>query len=207
MVSHNLESIRSICSRVLWIENGVMRGAGYADDVIAEYLQHTYSQGTMPGKQWQTVGDETFQRWGSREIEITGVRLLDQTGNAAAAFQTNAPMSIEIRYNAHEPVHDPVFGLAIFRSDGLHVNGPNIRHAGLNMGLVQGEGVLRYCVERLPLLPAQYKVTVAVYDSFIKKAFDHHERAYTLRVAGGGTKEIDGVVTIPATWEWEKMTG
>lgn len=207
MVSHNLESIRSICSQVLWIENGVMRGAGSADDVIADYLQHTYSRGVMPGKQWQTVGDETFQRWGGREVEITGVRLLDRDGNAAAAFQTNAPLTLEIRYLAHEPVHDPIFGLAIFRSDGVHVNGPNIRHAGLNMGLVEGEGVLRYCVERLPLLPAQYKVTVAVYDSFIKKAFDHHDRAYTLRVAGGGTKEIDGVVTIPATWEWGKMTG
>jgi len=202
MVSHNLESIRTICSRVVWIEDGIMRGSGSADEVIAQYLEHTYSR-ALPGKQWQSIGDDTFQRWGSQEIEVTRVTLLDQSGQPTTTFKTNDPMMVEIHYRAHEPVQDPVFGLAIFRSDGVHVNGPNIRHAGLNMGLVQGEGVLRYCVERLPLLPAQYKVTVAVYDSFIKKAFDHHERAYTLQVIGGGTKEIDGVVTLPATWEWE----
>jgi ABC-type polysaccharide/polyol phosphate transport system ATPase subunit len=202
MVSHNLESIRTICSRVVWIEDGIMRGSGSADEVIAQYLEHTYSR-ALPGKQWQSIGDDTFQRWGSQEIEVTRVALLNQSGQPTTTFKTNDPMVVEIHYRAHEPVQDPVFGLAIFRSDGVHVNGPNIRHAGLNMGLVQGEGVLRYCVERLPLLPAQYKVTVAVYDSFIKKAFDHHERAYTLQVIGGGTKEIDGVVTLPATWEWE----
>ena len=107
-------------------------------------------------------------------------------------------------YVAHKPVQNTVFGLAIFRTDGLHVNGPNMRHAGLEMGLVQGAGVLRYRVDRLPLLPAQYRITVAVYDSFIKRPFDHHDRAYPLRVIGGGTKEIDGVVSLPAVWEWER---
>jgi ABC-type polysaccharide/polyol phosphate transport system ATPase subunit len=203
MVSHNLESIRGICSRVVWIENGVQRAVGPTDEVIAQYLEHTYSH-APGGKQWVKVGDETFQRWGSREIEITAVRLLDESGQPANGFKTNDPVVVEIAYVAHEPVQDPVFGLAIFRTDGLHVNGPNVRHAGLEMGLVQGAGVLRYRVDHLPLLPAQYKITVAVYDSFIKRPFDHHDRAYPLRVIGGGTKEIDGVVAFPAVWEWEK---
>lgn len=209
MVSHNLESIRGICSSVLWIENGEMRGSGTADDVIANYLQYTYNQtaGLTQHEQAGTAEEVSFQRWGSREIEILGVRLLDGAGNETDTFKTNDPLVIEMRYNAHVPIQDPVFGLAIFRTDGVHVNGPNVRHAGLNMGEVVGEGVLRYCVERLPLLPAHYTVTVAVYDSFIRRAFDHHDRAYALRVTGGGTKEIDGVVAIPATWEWEKLTG
>jgi len=203
MVSHNLESIRGICSRVVWIENGVQRAVGPTDEVIAQYLEHTYSH-APGGKQWVKTGDEMFQRWGSREIEITAVRLLDGAGRPADGFKTNDPLVVEMAYIAHEPVQDPVFGLAIFRTDGLHVNGPNVRHAGLEMGLVQGAGVLRYQVEHLPLLPAQYKITVAVYDSFIKRPFDHHDQAYPLRVIGGGTKEIDGVVALPAVWEWEK---
>ncbi|MBP8002584.1 MAG: ABC transporter ATP-binding protein [Chloroflexi bacterium] len=205
MVSHSLESIRGICSRAIWIENGEMRASGTADDVIGQYMTHSYAQAgiqTAPDQN-HPVEVQTFSRWGSREVEITGVRILNAAGEICDTFKTNDPLTLEMAYIAHAPIQDPIFGLAIFRTDGVHVNGPNVRHSGLNMGVVQGSGVLRYQVERLPLLPAHYQVTVAVYDSFIRRAFDHHDRAYPLRVIGGGTKEIDGVVTIPATWEWE----
>ncbi len=37
MVTHNLNEIRETCSRVIWLEQGVLQADGPADDVIEQY--------------------------------------------------------------------------------------------------------------------------------------------------------------------------
>jgi len=39
MVSHNEETIRQYCDRVIWLDAGLLRQTGEADAVVAEYLQ------------------------------------------------------------------------------------------------------------------------------------------------------------------------
>jgi lipopolysaccharide transport system ATP-binding protein len=39
VVSHDLESLQTICDRVIWIEDGVVRGMGAPRDVIARYRE------------------------------------------------------------------------------------------------------------------------------------------------------------------------
>ncbi len=39
LVSHNLETVQSICDRVIWIEDGVVRRIGLPRDVIARYRE------------------------------------------------------------------------------------------------------------------------------------------------------------------------
>jgi homopolymeric O-antigen transport system ATP-binding protein len=38
-VSHNMEVMRSLCERALWVDKGSLRAIGPVDDVAAEYLQ------------------------------------------------------------------------------------------------------------------------------------------------------------------------
>jgi ABC-type polysaccharide/polyol phosphate transport system ATPase subunit len=45
MVSHDLESLRPLCSRVLWLDHGRVRMVGQAADVIAAYLKSGTSAG------------------------------------------------------------------------------------------------------------------------------------------------------------------
>lgn len=39
LVSHNIEDIRFLCQRAVWIEQGQVRAAGLVDDVVAQYTQ------------------------------------------------------------------------------------------------------------------------------------------------------------------------
>ena len=201
LISHNLEIIRRLCSHLIWLEHGQMRASGPTEEVANEYLEYSN----------QTVGDQlsgpthegSFRRWGSRAIEITAVHFLDHTGSRQSIFKTGDEMVIEIAYCAHQPIPDPEFGLAIFRQDGVHVNGPNSHLAGLETGIVEGQGLVHYHIKELPLLPARYQVTAAIHDSRLMNAYDYHELAYPFRVVIGGTKETDGLLEIPATWEWQ----
>lgn len=196
MVSHNLGMIRTLCSHIAWLEQGVVQSVGTTDEVAAQYVEYSYQR---EGRQMQAT---SFERFGDQEIEITAVRFLDADGQERQMFQTGEPMTIEMAYVAHKPVPDPEFGLAIFRQDGVHVNGPNTQQAELEMGTVHGPGIVRYEVERLPLLPAHYKVTTAVHDSRVPHCYDYHKEAYSFRVVPGGTRELDGLIELPAHWEW-----
>ncbi len=200
LISHNLDMIRRLCSHLIWLEHGQMRASGPTEEVANEYKE--YSNQAV-GKQMTLQGQEgSFRRWGSQEIEISAVRFLDAAGDEQSLFKTGDEMVIEIAFIAHQAVPDPEFGLAIFRQDGVHINGPNSHLAGLEMGEVEGPGVVQYHIKALPLLPARYQVTAAVHDSRLLNAYDYHELAYPFRVVTGGTKETDGILEIPATWDW-----
>ncbi len=199
LISHNIGMMQKLCTEVIWLDQGKVRAAGPADEIIEQYKDFTYQR---VGEQIQFQNQTTrFKRWGTRQIEITAVRFLNQEGEETTIFKTGDPMTVEIHYIAHEPIADPEFGLAIFRQDGLHLNGPNNRSGGLELGIVEGPGVIRYCVESLPLLPSRYQLTAAVHDSYQPIAYDYHEEAYSFRVVEGGTKESEGLLALPATWE------
>lgn len=199
LVSHSMDMIQKVCTHLLWLEQGRLRRAGLTHEVLAEYTSESYRRPISPDGGPQRGA---FRRLGTQEVQITDVRLFDGDGRTTTRFRTNEPMTIEMAYVAHKAVHNPEFGLALFRQDGIQVNGPNTRLAGVEMGRVEGPGVVRYQIERLPLLPARYELTVAIHDSRHPIAYDYHDHAYQFEVIGGGTTEIDGLVAFPAQWEW-----
>lgn len=203
LVSHNVDMVRRLCTRVAWMEQGQLRADGPPAEVLQQYLEFMYD--AEPGAYGVRPADG-FERWGAGDIEISGVRLLNARGEEQERFQTGDSLTIEMSYHAHRPVMEPEFGLAIYRQDGIHVNGPNNRLAGLKMGTVSGTGTVSYTVEQLFLLPARYEVTVAIHDSYRSHAYDYHKRAYAFQIVPGGTAEIHGLVALPGSWRWQPET-
>jgi lipopolysaccharide transport system ATP-binding protein len=51
MVSHNLDSVRNICSHLLWMDHGRVRASGPTAEVVGGYLAHSYEgDGRRPAK-------------------------------------------------------------------------------------------------------------------------------------------------------------
>ena len=198
IVSHNLNVMRTLCTHMLWMDKGGVRAWGTVDDIAAEYQAYAYEREALVSK----VGADGTQRQGSQEVEITAVRFLNEQGEEKHTYITGDPMTIEMAYTAHKPVNNPEFGLAIFRQDGLHVNGPNTKLAGVDLGWLHGPGVVRYQIEQLPLLPARYEVTTAVHDGQTHACYTYQKRAHAFRVLPGGADEMDGLIAMPATWAW-----
>src|SRR5205085_2676394 len=58
----------------------------------------------------------TEGRWGSREVEIADVALLDTHGEPSFVFRSGEPMSIRLRVRAAQPTDDFVFGVGLFNA-------------------------------------------------------------------------------------------
>jgi ABC-type multidrug transport system ATPase subunit len=194
IVSHNINLVRALCTHILWIDKGIPQAYGPVDEIAAEYVAHAYQKKGQPIT-------AAFTRSGTGEIEIISTRFLDAQDKLQETFVTGEPMTIEIGYLAHKPIPNPEFGLAIFRQDGVQVNGPNTKVAGVDLGIIEGEGTLRYEIEWLPLLPATYLVTTAVHDSHSHQCYDYHQKAHSFRVRQGMSQEMEGLVAFTAKWQ------
>jgi ABC-type polysaccharide/polyol phosphate transport system ATPase subunit len=203
-ISHDLKNVAELCSDVVWMEHGVLRASGSTQSVLAEYRNHLFSK---TGLQMAAANDlGGFRRWGTRQIEITGVRLMDASGKETTIFNTGDVMAVEISYIAHEPIEEPEFGLALHRHDGIHVTGPNTHDAGLKLGVVSGPGIVRYDIHALPLLPGRYNLTAAIHDSVDPIAYDYHQEAYSFRIVESGPPAAEGVILLDADWKWTPGT-
>jgi ABC-type polysaccharide/polyol phosphate transport system ATPase subunit len=202
-VSHNLNTIRNLCSDLIWMDKGQLMVVAPTNEVISQYQQHLFQDDLEASPSEANVGQ--FKHWGSREIEISRVRFMNGLGEEADTFELGQEFTVEISYSAHQNISEPEFGLAIFRQDGVQITGPNNRLDGFPIREVSGTGTIRYHLEKLPLLPGTYNVTVAIHDSRLPKAYDFHEEAYSFRVISTGSFSLQGVVELPATWEHESI--
>src|SRR3954462_12675246 len=64
----------------------------------------------------QNMFEATEGRWGSREIEITEVTLLDHTGEPSFVFHSGDAMSVRVTVHAHAAITDFVFGIGLFNA-------------------------------------------------------------------------------------------
>lgn len=199
LVSHSLDMMRKLCSRLIWMDKGIIRAEGDPEKVIQQYLDHLQDNAYEP----LFKKKKEFDRAGTKDIEITQVRLLDQDGTQPETFSTGEPMIIEISYHAHAPIDHPEFGLAIHREDDVQINGPNNQFSGFPIDHVEGHGRVCYRIDALPLLPGNYNVSAAVHNAKYMHTYDHHMKAYPFQVDSSGTREIYGLIEIPATWSWE----
>jgi ABC-type polysaccharide/polyol phosphate transport system ATPase subunit len=140
----------------------------------------------------------TEGRWGTREIEITGVTIVAADGTPAHVFHTGDPLTVKIGFRAHQPTRDFVFGMGIFNADGLCCYGTNTNIDELEPDRLSGAGEVRFVVDRLDLVEGTYKFDVAVHklDGF---PYDYHRQLYTIRVKSR-QKDV-GIYRPPHRWE------
>jgi ABC-type polysaccharide/polyol phosphate transport system ATPase subunit len=199
-VSHGLDMVRRLCNLAIWLDEGQVQVIGPADQVAVDYLSRVWRDTNI---RLLADGDAAGRgrRWGSGEAIVTKVEFRDGTGRPRRAFRTGDTFVVRIHYRAYQPVHNPAFGVAIYREDGSHVNGPNTVQSGYGIDVIDGEGTVDYAIESLPLLPGRYEFTAAIYDYHSVHPYDHQHRAYSFEVQAGAVAGEEGLVHIPCRWE------
>ncbi|WP_129631461.1 ABC transporter ATP-binding protein [Candidatus Oscillochloris fontis] len=205
-VSHALEVVRSLCDVAVWLDHGEMRASGAAGEVIDAYLANVNRQEEirLAAERHTTRpadADDNPLRHGTREVEITGVQLLDAAGLERASFHTHQNLTIRIHYHAHQPIQGPVFGVGIYLENGIWLTGPNTGFDQFQIGMIEGTGSIDYSIPNLPLLTGHYRISAAVVDSTQLHTYDHHDRIYSLVVHSNNARERYGIFSIPGGWQ------
>jgi lipopolysaccharide transport system ATP-binding protein len=186
LVSHDLGSIERLCDEAIWLDGGRLRTHGGTREVVGRYLEHvareeTRALGVEHARAEATAKEGTAARWGNRDVELTRVRLSDRDGHERYLFETGDACTVHLAFHAHRPVEDPVFGVGVFRKDGVCCYGTNTDIDGLAFGKVDGEGVVTMEIERLDLVEGEYLLDVAVH-ARDGHPYDYHSRLYGFAV-------------------------
>ncbi len=193
-VSHDLASVRRICDRALFLDRGTV-----AADGEIEYVVGAYQETVRAKERGELARATTAERWGTRAVEITSVRIRDASGAESRVLRSGEPATIELDYRASAPIDDVAFGVAFYRDDGLACYGSNTHLDGDRVAVAAGEGTIRFRTPRLELLEGRYLLDVAATSPDYGEIYDFHSKAYPFRVYGQ-TGEI-GVVRIAHDWE------
>ncbi len=205
LVTHSLQKVREMCTRVIWLEQGNLVMEGDAEQVVGQYLERNKKreESRLQKKRVVQKKKEAPKRWGNRKVEIIDVRIENGHDEEQHVFQTGDELRLRIRYHAHEPVDDAVFGMAIHNHKGIHITGPNTQVAGLDLPVLRGQGEVLFKVPALPLLDGLYHISVAIVDEQDTDTYDYHNRLYDFRIDNVDSSSIEkyGLVTLGGQWE------
>ena len=120
-------------------------------------------------------------RWGTREIEITGVSITGPDGEAGHVFQSGDAVQVRMEVRARETTTDFVFGLGLFNADGVCIYGTNTNLEEFQPTEITGEAVVTFTIDHLDLVEGTYRLDLAAHkaDGY---PYDYHRLLYTFRV-------------------------
>jgi len=169
-VSHNMEAIRSLCHRAVWLKDGRLYGDGRADEIIAEYLSAS-NEFSLSG------GD---RRYG---LVIEKVVLRNGRGEESREFTPNDELLVEVSYDAQKQLEQPYFVLEIQGGNGTCFTA-NMLLDGCQPEVLTGGGTLTCRFKYLPLFPQGYSVKMSVSArNGIDMIIHHQDVAYFSVVA------------------------
>ncbi len=151
LVSHQLNQIRRLCHRVIWIDDGHIRQNGPTHEVTSAY-ESAMARGDSNGHAQARVANSKgrFLRW--------------QIGNAPGedphVLTTLGPVTIEFTVQLNEHVRNGHHGCALYNHERQLV----WAWATNNLILDIGARELRYEFPMLPLRPGPYAWVVSLYD-------------------------------------------
>lgn len=157
LVSHDHQLVKRICSRAIWIREGIVQLDGSCDKVVDAYLEYIRQRRDDELKGRQPMGPTIgASRWGSGEIEIETVTTHDGNGNDRRVFRTGDGLIIRLRYNVKVPNRDPGFCVQIRTKDDCWVHGTNTFDDGIPIRVQLGVGMIELRYPSLSLLAGTY---------------------------------------------------
>lgn len=201
LVSHSLPTVRTLCSKAVWLEKGTVREVGKAADVVADYLAEVHQETADEGGGAGAGSSGAHgRRYGAGPAEITEIAVLDGDGAHTGTFRTGDPFTVRVTYTIPPGLVDTICGIAVMRGENLaYVFGQNSGQAGVDLAV--GEGTVEFRVPYLPLLRGHYVITAVLHDGPATKIYDCHERRHWFSVFDNPSLPIEGGMVHVAT-EW-----
>jgi ABC-type polysaccharide/polyol phosphate transport system ATPase subunit len=149
-VSHQMNQIRRLCQRVLWIDGGRVRESGPTAPVIGKYesVMSSGDQASEHENRGPGFGGR-FVRWEIGEPRAEAPNILTVLG----------PVTVRFLAEVHKPVRDGHHGIALRNVDNQLI----WAWATNDINLAVGEHEFCYTFPMLPVRPGPYTWQVSLY--------------------------------------------
>lgn len=189
-VTHDMSAVKRFCDRVLIIDKGKQITITDPDEAERLYNQLNVKKGEQELK-------ETIQnkRWGSREVEVTKVEIINHKGEVNKPLSTGKEATITLYLESKlTKKADVLAGLAFFNQAGVRIGGPNSK----GTSITSDASSVSFHVDQLSLAAGDYDLTAGVFNDSTGTEFDVRDRGFRFTVLG--EDPIFGVTKLFGTW-------
>jgi lipopolysaccharide transport system ATP-binding protein len=163
LVSHDKQSIQSVCDRALLLDGGRLAREGKPEEIM-DYYNALIADRENSSLQLRARDDGKIQTIsGTFEATVADIALMDQDGNRLEVLDVGADVTLEVRVKAHEAIPRMVLGYMIKDRVGQTIYGTNthLKELPLDDVAAGSEVVYRF---RFPLNlgPGTYSIATAI---------------------------------------------
>jgi ABC-type polysaccharide/polyol phosphate transport system ATPase subunit len=189
IISHDLKTIQSISDRILLLDEGRILGIGTPENIVADY------QSITARKAYASLSRE----WGTGEVKLTGVKFLNEKGQATNRFQWGGMLEARISYEAGRRIDNPVFGFAVATESGALVYGNSTQIENFGIGHIEGSGSIGLRIDSLAMGKGTYLFSFSVHSADHKVNYHRLDNAFPILV--DSDKEFEGCCYMPCQWK------
>jgi lipopolysaccharide transport system ATP-binding protein len=208
VVSHNAFLISRLCQRALWLDQGKLLRFDTAQEICRAYdLSVRQSERALQSGAGAAGQD---RRWGSGEIRIRSVRVLNSDEKEESCFFRGERMVIRVAYEAPSPQANPSLYILITRQDGTLATSCFSEEEGIEMGTFRGNGHVDVAYDPLLLGDGAYWLSVGIFPKktgaesiYRMDPFDHHDQVCQLTVKRPD-RPLQTVFDHPVRWSHER---
>jgi len=178
LVSHDMNSIKKNCHRVLLLDRGKLVDSGEPKEIIDLYNAIAFERiaAEIKGKNGLAASDLAArrqagesQRYGSLQAEITEVTLFDGDDKPIHSIHSMEPSKIKIIAVFHEDIKDILVGISIRNKLGIDVYMINTDWKRVNIPIVRkGTKIAVTFSQKMALNQGTYLLTVALSQNTAK---------------------------------------
>ena len=179
VVSHDLQTIRQICDRVMLINQGEFIEMGNPNDVVNHYTKLLFSNQVLVEETTQVsiiekqskpqfarantndvVASKEY-RYGNKQGIIEECVLLDSNDQQIDSLTTNDVAKVRIRVKALKNIPNPIYALTIKSVKGLEVYGTNSYFQNIEFKSLEKNDVVEIeFLQSMRLMPGDYFISL-----------------------------------------------
>jgi lipopolysaccharide transport system ATP-binding protein len=199
-VSHNMPSIKALCTKGLYLENGTVKFAGSIEQTIGKYFEkaETFNQkGVIP---------ETFVRYNTGQAKIKIIQIRNNEDEAISEIFYEDKMKFYLKIEAYEKINDALIDVKVVSNDGIIItHSINLDYKNEPYVLEKGEHEFEIVLDNL-LQPGSYNINTGVHYSG-GATIDYLEHIYDFEVMKLGRNKdythnwMHGYLKLNSTWK------
>jgi len=172
-VSHNLDAVRKMCDRCVWLEAGKVRMDGSAEEVVNAYLSD------IELRSEEVHPSERMDRNGTGDVRIHDVKISNPDSDL---IESGRPFEVSVEYqSASADTFHCLAAVGVYKEDGTRIGTLSTRFKDELVELRNGSK-LTFKVERLPLAPGKYYLNSFIGHRTEQEVLDFVERVRSFEV-------------------------
>jgi lipopolysaccharide transport system ATP-binding protein len=193
LVSHQLNQIRRLCNRVIWVQDGSIQQGGPAHQVVSEY-ESAMAGGSAKSNVRAERGPKTKARFVGWEIDRSAE-------NDRHTLNSSTTVTIKLTLDVEQPIKAGFHGISLRNQDRQLIWAWATSET---FPLTKGRYQFRHTLPGLPIRPGPYQWQVSLYDDGeLLELWDCvPEMNVATELHTHPLDEWNGILNIPTQFEW-----